>query len=51
MWEMGDGTDAVSAHDTLIAGFGRLQFEMNFHHTDDIQAAAETTIPFRSVVT
>lgn len=36
--------------DTLIAEYGAGQFEVNFHHTDDVLAAAETAIFFRRIV-
>ena len=36
--------------DTLIAEYGAGQFEVNFHHTDDVLAAAETGILFRRLV-
>ncbi|SDX04007.1 glutamate--putrescine ligase [Ruegeria halocynthiae] len=36
--------------DTLIAEYGPGQFEINFHHTDDVLAAAETAILFRRLV-
>lgn len=36
--------------DTLIAEYGAGQFEVNFHHTDDVLAAAETAILFRRLV-
>lgn len=36
--------------DTLIAEYGPGQFEVNFHHTDDVLAAAETAILFRRLV-
>lgn len=38
------------ATDTLIAEYGPGQFEINFHHTEDVQAAAETAILFRRLV-
>ncbi|CUK18297.1 Gamma-glutamylputrescine synthetase PuuA [Ruegeria denitrificans] len=38
------------ATDTLIAEYGQGQFEINFHHTDDALAAAETAILFRRLV-
>jgi len=36
--------------DVLIAEFGPGQFEINFHHTDDVLAAADTAVLFRRVV-
>ncbi|WP_071673543.1 glutamine synthetase family protein [Nioella nitratireducens] len=36
--------------DTLIAEYGPGQFEVNFHHTDDVLAAAETAVFFRRLV-
>ena len=36
--------------DTLIAEFGPGQFEINFHHTDDVLAAADTAQIFRRLV-
>lgn len=36
--------------DTLIAEYGPGQFEVNFHHTDDVLRAAETAIFFRRLV-
>lgn len=38
------------ATDTLVAEYGPGQFEINFHHTDDVMAAAETALLFRRVV-
>lgn len=38
------------ATDTLIAEFGPGQFEVNFHHTDDILKAADTALLFRRIV-
>lgn len=38
------------ATDTLIAEYGPGQFEINFHHTADVLAAAETAILFRRLV-
>ncbi|WP_368184849.1 glutamine synthetase family protein [Aestuariibius sp. HNIBRBA575] len=38
------------ATDTLIAEFGPGQFEINFHHTGDVQRAAETALLFRRLV-
>ncbi|MEM9629828.1 MAG: glutamine synthetase family protein [Pseudomonadota bacterium] len=38
------------ATDTLIAEYGPGQFEINFHHTDDVLEAAETAILFRRLV-
>lgn len=36
--------------DTLIAEFGPGQFEINFHHTDDVLLAADTAVLFRRLV-
>ena len=36
--------------DTLIAEYGPGQFEINFHHTDDVLAAADTALLFRRLV-
>jgi glutamine synthetase len=36
--------------DTLIAEYGPGQFEINFHHTGDVLAAAETALLFRRLV-
>ena len=36
--------------DTMIAEFGPGQFEINFHHTADVLAAADTAILFRRIV-
>lgn len=36
--------------DTLIAEYGPGQFEVNFHHTDDVLRAAETAVFFRRLV-
>jgi len=36
--------------DTLIAEYGPGQFEINFHHTDDVMAAADTALLFRRLV-
>lgn len=36
--------------DTLIAEYGPGQFEVNFHHTGDVLAAAETAMLFRRLV-
>ena len=36
--------------DTLIAEYGPGQFEINFHHTDDVLAAADTAVLFRRLV-
>lgn len=36
--------------DTLIAEYGPGQFEVNFHHTEDVLRAAETAILFRRLV-
>lgn len=36
--------------DALIAEFGPGQYEINFHHTDDVLAAADTAILFRRLV-
>lgn len=38
------------ATDTLIAEYGPGQFEINFHHTDDVQTAADTALLFRRLV-
>ena len=38
------------ATDTLVAEYGPGQFEINFHHTGDVFAAAETALLFRRVV-
>ena len=38
------------ATDTLIAEYGPGQFEINFQHTGDVQAAAETAVLFRRLV-
>ncbi|MGJ8645955.1 MAG: glutamine synthetase family protein [Marinomonas colpomeniae] len=38
------------ATDTLIAEFGPGQFEVNFHHTNDILKAADTALLFRRIV-
>lgn len=38
------------ATDTLTAEYGPGQFEINFHHTSDVQAAAETALMFRRLV-
>lgn len=38
------------ATDTLIAEYGPGQFEVNFHHTQDVLAAAETAALFRRLV-
>lgn len=38
------------ATDTLVAEYGPGQFEINFHHTDDVLEAAETALLFRRVV-
>jgi glutamine synthetase len=38
------------ATDTLIAEYGPGQFEINFHHTDDVLAAADTALLFRRLV-
>ncbi|HHS88783.1 MAG TPA: glutamine synthetase [Rhodobacteraceae bacterium] len=38
------------ATDTLIAEFGPGQFEINFHHTDDVLNAADTALLFRRLV-
>jgi len=38
------------ATDTLIAEFGPGQFEVNFHHTDNILNAADTALLFRRIV-
>jgi glutamine synthetase len=36
--------------DVMIAEFGPGQFEINFHHTDDVLSAADTAVLFRRVV-
>ncbi|MDB0062412.1 glutamine synthetase family protein, partial [bacterium] len=36
--------------DSIIAEFGPGQFEINFHHTDDVLAAADTAVIFRRLV-
>lgn len=38
------------ATDTLIAEYGPGQFEVNFHHTDNILIAADTALLFRRIV-
>ncbi len=38
------------ATDTLIAEFGPGQFEINFHHTNDVLTAADTALLFRRLV-
>jgi glutamine synthetase len=38
------------ATDTLIAEFGPGQFEINFHHTDNVLDAADTALLFRRLV-
>lgn len=38
------------ATDTLIAEYGPGQFEINFHHTEDVLAAADTAMLFRRLV-
>ncbi len=38
------------ATDTLIAEYGPGQFEINFHHTGDVLAAADTAMLFRRLV-
>jgi len=38
------------ATDTLIAEYGPGQFEVNFHHTDDVLAAADTALLFKRLV-
>ena len=38
------------ATDTLIAEYGPGQFEINFHHTSDVLAAADTALMFRRLV-
>lgn len=38
------------ATDTLIAEYGPGQFEINFHHSQDILAAADTALLFRRIV-
>lgn len=42
-------TQGVAA-ETLIAEYGPGQFEVNFHHTDDVMHAADTVILFRRLV-
>lgn len=36
--------------DSLIAEYGPGQYEINFHHTDDVLAAADTALIFRRLV-
>ena len=36
--------------DTLVAEYGPGQFEINFHHSDDVLAAADTAVLFRRLV-
>ncbi|PID35753.1 MAG: glutamine synthetase [Rhodobacterales bacterium] len=38
------------APDTLIAEYGPGQFEINFHHTDDVMEAADAALTFRRLV-
>ncbi|UWQ03791.1 glutamine synthetase family protein [Aliiroseovarius crassostreae] len=38
------------ATDTLIAEYGPGQFEVNFHHTDDVLLAADTALLFKRLV-
>ncbi|MDA5095674.1 glutamine synthetase family protein [Aliiroseovarius sp. KMU-50] len=38
------------ATDTLIAEYGPGQFEVNFHHTDDVMLAADTALLFKRLV-
>ncbi len=38
------------ATDTLIAEYGAGQFEINFHHTDDVLHAADTALLFKRLV-
>jgi len=38
------------ATDALIAEYGPGQFEINFHHTDDVLAAADTALMFKRLV-
>ncbi len=38
------------ATDTLIAEYGAGQFEINFHHTDDVLGAADTALLFKRLV-
>ena len=38
------------ATDTLTAEFGPGQFEINFHHSDDVRGAADTALLFRRLV-
>jgi len=49
-----DVRDASAAQslptDTLIAEYGPGQFEINFHHTRDVLAAADTALLFRRLV-
>lgn len=51
---LGDILSACAAQgmatDTLIAEYGPGQFEINFQHTADVQAAAETAVLFRRLV-
>lgn len=49
-----DIRDAAAAQnlptDTLIAEYGPGQFEINFHHTDDVLGAADTALMFHRLV-
>ncbi|MEJ2035468.1 MAG: glutamine synthetase family protein [Maritimibacter sp.] len=46
-----DGSTAQGmSPDTLIAEYGPGQFEINFHHTDDVLAAADSALYFRRMV-
>ncbi len=51
---LNDILDAAKAQglptDTLIAEFGPGQFEINFHHTDDVMFAADMALWFRRLV-
>ena len=40
----------ASTPDTLIAEYGPGQFEINFHHTDDVLQAADDALVFRRLV-
>jgi len=42
--------DQGMSTDTLIAEYGPGQFEVNFHHTNDVLAAADTALMFRRLV-
>ncbi len=51
MTEIQDASAAQGlATDTLIAEFGPGQFEINFHHSDDVLGAADTALLFRRLV-